>query len=473
MKTKRTIGIVFFLALLSAIMPAKVEAKKRVKMTAYRGETFCLTVQKNGKSVRTGKRYSYRVSNKKVVKVSKCGKVRAKSAGEAQITIQHRASRKKCKYKIRVVDYVKGISVNVGSNIFMREGETRVLCPSVYPKTAANRGIIYRSSDESILSVNQKGEIKAQKKGSAVITIQSKGTTKEKKKITKKIFIYVEESLPEKETTIHKPYLPDKDGAVLEGSVIISDTSKGDGEKGDTSQGDVTDGEENKGEAAEVETSNSDTIGDNTSGSGTTGGSQNDSKGDMADGSQNDSKGDTTDGSTSNEEQGESTTDSGEEGKKETLSDVIAQIPTPDSATVVAAKMAVKSANGSISTLYFLNRTYNGSVCVRVEDLNLSAAGSAASLLKKLSDTVTGAGVSVSVNPGNKQENKYLDPTLGVWRDAIMVTRPTKEDAWLFTNRKSGREYRLMVYENDPVYGTPYGLIVVEGNTLSDIEIKK
>lgn len=460
MKTTRNIAFTLIFALLGTLFSARMEAKCVTKMALYRGETVTLTLKKNGKKIRTGKDYLYRISGKKVVSVTNTGKVKAKKAGIAKITIRHRKSGKKYIFKITVADYVKDIKLNSATSISMREGETRKLSLAICPKTAANKKISFRSSDKKVVLVNEDGEIAAQKKGVATISITSKGTTKEKKKITKKVYIYVEEKQAVTETTIPMPQLPGADGEVVEGSVIIGGGSEDQDEKNDigdhtTPSPEATDHTTPSPEATDHATPSPEAT-DHTTPSP-----------DVTDHATPNP--DVTDG-TGGEEG--NTADSKEEEKKETLADVIAKIPVPDSSTIVAAKMAVKGTDGAISTLYFLNREYTGSMHVKVENFDLSAEGSVVSILQKLTDTITGNGVSVSINPGNKQENKYFDTTLGVWRDAIIVTRPTKEDAWLITNRKSGREYRLCAFLEDSVYGTPYGLIVAEGNTLSDIEIQ-
>lgn len=390
MKRKKAIVvmIICFLMCTESCHELSIMAKKKEKIetiTVYRGKTKILTIKKKGKKVPAGKKFSYRVSNKKIISVSKRGKVKGKKAGVARVTMTRCLDGKKYQVKVKVFDYVKELRLNFATNLSMTQGEKRTLTPIVYPKTASNRKVTYKSSDVNVITVNTKGEIRAQGSGSAIITIKTKGKTKKKKKITKKVYIYVKKnSSTPVATAIPTPYLPD-----LGGSVMEDQTTEGEGSK-----------------------------------------------------------------------------------PEESLSDIIATIPSPDSSTLLAAKMAVTDASGKISTLYFVNRSYAGSMCVKIDQMELSTSRSAIQVLQLLADEVTGEGVSVSINPGNKQENKYYDTTLGLWRDALVVTRPKITDAWLITNRKNGKEYKLSVWEKDPKYETPYGLIVTEGNTLDEIEIE-
>lgn len=153
-----------------------------------------------------------------------------------------------------------------------------------------------------------------------------------------------------------------------------------------------------------------------------------------------------------------------------TLEQAIKEIPTPSSSTLIAANFVVKDDKGT-STLYFINRNYKGTMNVSVDGMDMSSSSGVENVLHRLASEVTGKGITVSVNPGNKRENQYYDEALGMWRDALVVSRPSLSDAWLITNRKNGQKYRLMAWEKDNKYGTPYGLIITEGDTASKIVV--
>lgn len=152
--------------------------------------------------------------------------------------------------------------------------------------------------------------------------------------------------------------------------------------------------------------------------------------------------------------------------KPKTLEQAIKEIPVPDSSTLLAASFVVKDKE-STSTLYFVNRSYQGTMHITVDGMDMTSSSGVANALYRLETEITGKGLSVSVNPGNKRENKYYDEKLGLWRDAIYVSRQDLSCAWLITNRKNGGEYHLTAWQHDPKYGTPYGLIITDGDTSS------
>lgn len=149
-----------------------------------------------------------------------------------------------------------------------------------------------------------------------------------------------------------------------------------------------------------------------------------------------------------------------------TLEQAIKEIPVPDSSTLLAASFVVKDKD-STSTLYFVNRAYQGAMHIAVDGMDMTSSSGVANALYRLETEVTGKGISVSVNPGNKRENKYYDEKLGLWRDAILVSRQDLSCAWLITNRKNGQEYHLTAWQRDLKYGTPYGVIITDGDTSS------
>lgn len=156
--------------------------------------------------------------------------------------------------------------------------------------------------------------------------------------------------------------------------------------------------------------------------------------------------------------------------KPKTLEQAIKEIPTPDSSTLLAASFVVKEAEAT-STLYFVNRAYQGTMHVTVDGMDMTSNSGVINALKRLETEVTGKGNAVSVNPGNKPENKFYDEKLGLWRDILLVSRVDLSSAWLIKNLKSGQQYHLMAWQQDKKYGTPYGMIITEGDTTSKIVV--
>ena len=75
--------------------------------------------------------------------------------------------------KVTVVQPVSSVYISENSGISMEGGTSSQLTVNVYPDTAFNKAVKWESSDESIVSVSQTGEIKALKKGDARITVKA------------------------------------------------------------------------------------------------------------------------------------------------------------------------------------------------------------------------------------------------------------------------------------------------------------
>ena len=371
---------------------SETKAKGTETITVYQGKSTAVSITRKGKKVKTGKKYRYQVSNKKIATISAKGRVKGKKAGTTKAVLQERSSGKKIKIKIKVVSYVKELRLGTATNLMLEKGGKKKIQAIVYPKTAKNRKVGYSSSDKGVVTVSSAGTIQAVGSGFATITVKTKGTTKKGKKISKKIQIYVaEDSVP-----VPTPVVPDKDS-----NVQPTPTPSG-----------APDG--NTGE----------NMGDNP---------------------------EKTPGTTPSE-------------PPKTLEQAIREIPEPDSSTLIAANFVVKDdASGATSTLYFINRNYQGQMHMKVDDLDMASSSSVSNILHRLATEVTGKGTSVLYSP-------YYDET-GEQRYALAVTRPTLADAWLITNRRNGQQYRLTAWEQDTIYGTPYGLIITDGDTSSKIVV--
>ncbi len=386
MKEKRKLAVVMACSLIFAQSISlfgvkgleKTEAKGLQTFTVYRGKSASLTITQKGKKKKTGRKYRYQVANKKIATISAKGKVKGKKAGTTKVNLQKKSNRKKIKIKVKVVDYVKELRLSSATNVMLQEGGKKSVRALVYPKTAKNRKVEYKSSNSSIATVDSNGVVRAVQSGFATITVKTKGTTKKGKKISKKIQIYVAADTPSAPT----PNVPDGNSPVVGG---------------------------------------------------------------------------------------DGTTDKPDE-KPKTLEQAIKEIPTPDSSTLLAASFVVKEAEGT-STLYFVNRAYQGTMHVAVDGMDMTSNSGVINALKRLETEVTGKGNAVSVNPGNKPENKFFDEKLGLWRDILLVSRVDLSSAWLIKNLKSRQQYHLMAWQQDKKYGTPYGMIITEGDTTSKIVV--
>lgn len=386
MKEKRKLAVIMSCSLIFAQSISlfgvkgleETKAKGMQTFTVYRGKSASLTITQKGKKKKTGKKYRYQVANKKIATISAKGKVKGKKAGTTRVTLQKKSNRKKIRIKVKVVDYVKELRLSSATNVMLQEGGKKSVRALVYPKTAKNRKVEYKSSNSSIATVDSDGVVRAVQSGFATITIKTKGTTKKGKKLSKKVQIYVATDTPSAPT----PNVPDGNSPVVDGG---------------------------------------------------------------------------------------GATDKPDE-KPKTLEQAIKEIPTPDSSTLLAASFVVKEAEKT-STLYFVNRAYQGAMHVAVDGMDMTSNSGVINALKRLETEVTGKGNAVSVNPGNKPENKFYDEKLGLWRDILLVSRVDLSSAWLIRNLKSGQQYHLMAWQQDKKYGTPYGMIITDGDTTSKIVV--
>lgn len=369
--------------ILSAGNTSGVEAKATQTFTIYRGKSAFLTITQKGKKTKLGKKYRYRVANKKIATISAKGKVKGKKAGTTKVTLQKKSSKKKITIKIKVVDYVKELRLSSATNIMLKAGEKKSVKAVVYPTTAKNRKVVYTSSNKSIATVSSTGTVQAVQSGFATITATTKGTTKKGKKLSKKIYIYVSEET----TPVPTPNVPDAGATVIGG-----------------------------GSTPKPGASNTPTPGSTVA-------------------------------------PGATATPAPTERPK-TLEEAIKEIPAPDASTLVAATFVAQDGNAT-STLYFINRNYQGTMHVAVDGADMSSSSSVTNVLHKLETEVLGRNIAVYTGPG----------------DIFRVTRPNISDAWGIRNTSNGNEYRLMAWEKDTKYGTPYGLIITEGDTTSNIVV--
>ena len=127
----------------------------------------------------------WKSSNKKVVKVTQKGKIKAIKKGKATVTISLQSG---LTYKIKVKvqkGAVKAISMeNVPATLTVKKGKTKTLKPVLSPFTATSK-ITYKSSNKKVATVSAKGKIKGVKKGTCTITVKS-GKAKVGVKVTVK-----------------------------------------------------------------------------------------------------------------------------------------------------------------------------------------------------------------------------------------------------------------------------------------------
>ena len=138
-------------------------------LTLKKGKSFKLKAKVTVKG-KISKAVTYKTSNKKVVAVTKAGKLTAKKKGTAKITIASKANKKKkVIIKVTVGQPVKKITLNQ-TQATLKVGNAVTLKPTFFPKKPSNKNVIWSSDKPEVASVSKTGVVTANKAGSAVIT---------------------------------------------------------------------------------------------------------------------------------------------------------------------------------------------------------------------------------------------------------------------------------------------------------------
>ena len=134
----------------------------------------------------TNKNVTWGSSNSLIATVKEDGTVTGVGEGEATITVTTEDGGKKdtCLVKVqRVIKPVTGITIDPVPPIVVssrgktlsleRKDQSVTLAATVYPADAANREVVWTSSDESIVTVDDKGKVTAKEPGVATVTVTS------------------------------------------------------------------------------------------------------------------------------------------------------------------------------------------------------------------------------------------------------------------------------------------------------------
>ncbi len=148
--------------------------KKAVKVKSLKMKKAALTMNKGTQTYAsytvnpTGATTTlkWKSSNKNVAAVDQTGKIIAKKAGKATITVT--ADGKKATVKVSVVDPCT--SVKVQSTLTLKAGKSAKLKVTTTPKTTGQKAA-FKSSNKKVATVDSKGKVKALKKGTAKITV--------------------------------------------------------------------------------------------------------------------------------------------------------------------------------------------------------------------------------------------------------------------------------------------------------------
>jgi len=120
------------------------------------------------------KNVTWKSSDSSVVSVDKNGNIKGLKVGTATITVTTEDGSFTAKATIKVTEVpkvsVSGVSLNK-SNVSLYVGNSTKLVATVKPSDATNKGVTWKSSNTSVVSVDKNGNIKGLKAGTATITV--------------------------------------------------------------------------------------------------------------------------------------------------------------------------------------------------------------------------------------------------------------------------------------------------------------
>jgi len=109
--------------------------------------------------------------NPAVATVDTYGNVKGVSDGEATITVSTIDGTSTAECVVTVTSRVTDVKFNEENKVFLEVGESRELSYSIIPENAANKGVTWKSSDESVATVSPNGVVTALKNGTTSIVV--------------------------------------------------------------------------------------------------------------------------------------------------------------------------------------------------------------------------------------------------------------------------------------------------------------
>lgn len=146
--------------------------KSNTTITVGQTETLIATVLPANA---TNKNVTWSTSNSSIATVDQNGKVTARAAGTAVVTVTTVDGGKTASCTVNVINAtipVTGVTLNVTS-LTLDVGQSQVLTATVLPTNATNKSVTWSSSNSSVASVNSNGRVTAVSSGQATITVRT------------------------------------------------------------------------------------------------------------------------------------------------------------------------------------------------------------------------------------------------------------------------------------------------------------
>lgn len=160
--------------IITLALPVTANAAVKINKTSVsvlRGKTY------NLKITGTKKKIKWTSSNKKIATVSASGKI--KGINKGRCNIYAKVGKKKYSCKVTVKQPVTSIKLSKKS-ISLNKGKKYTLKVSIAPKNAANKAVVWKSSNTKIATVSSKGVVTAKSAGTATITATAKDGSRKK-----------------------------------------------------------------------------------------------------------------------------------------------------------------------------------------------------------------------------------------------------------------------------------------------------
>ena len=162
------VSCLLILCLSMTVFAKPVISKKRLSLSV--GKDYKLTVSGYDGAVK------WSSSKKAVAKVSGDGTVIARKVGKAKITAKCGKKKLTCTVKVTPVK-IESVKLDV-YKLSLRKGGSFKMKYTIYPSNASDKKVTWKSSNPKVVSVDNKGNLKAHKLGNAVITVITKNGRK-------------------------------------------------------------------------------------------------------------------------------------------------------------------------------------------------------------------------------------------------------------------------------------------------------
>lgn len=154
-----------------AVQKVEITKPDSTVLVLKKGKTYKLKAKAT--PAKASQKFTYKSSKKSVVTVDSKGKLKAKKAGTAKITVTSKAKKsKKDTIKVIVGTPVTKVALN-STAAALKVGETQTLSVTLSPKKPSYKKVKWTTSDEAVASVSSAGVVTAKAAGTAVITVKA------------------------------------------------------------------------------------------------------------------------------------------------------------------------------------------------------------------------------------------------------------------------------------------------------------